>query len=132
MLVLASHNPNKTKIISAALKRAKISCVSASTLGLTEPDENGETLIENAATKALCAAHQTNMISLANDSSLFVPVLDGGPGVYTANWSYTPKGRDWDMAMAKIHDAVIERGTVFPRWCIFRRHLGSGTPRRRH
>lgn len=114
MIVLASHNPTKTKVLADAFKEAGLDTVSAGTLGLDEPEENGDTLAANALTKARAAAQATGLVAVADDSGLFVPVLDGGPGVKTADWSFCDTGRDWTLAMAKIHKAVLERGASFP------------------
>ena len=39
-----------------------------------------------------------------------VDALNGDPGVYTADWAETPNGRDWDLAMRKVEDALATKG----------------------
>jgi XTP/dITP diphosphohydrolase len=114
MLVLASHNPNKTKVLQAVLTAENIPSVTAGELNLIEPEETGSTLLSNATLKALSAASATGKMALADDSGLCIPVLDGAPGVYTADWSYTKGGRDWRMAMERIHGEVHKKGADFP------------------
>lgn len=114
MFVIASHNPTKTKVIQDALRAEGLETISASTLDLIEPPETGTTLLENATLKAKAAMEATGLPAIADDSGLFMPTLDGGPGVYTADLSFTKNGRDWSQAMHKIHDSVMERGATFP------------------
>ncbi|MFH0871499.1 MAG: XTP/dITP diphosphatase [bacterium] len=49
-------------------------------------DEAGETLEENARKKALEVAKATGHITLADDSSLEIEALGGGPGVHSARF----------------------------------------------
>ena len=47
-LVIASHNGGKIREISALLAPFGINCESAKSLGLIEPEETGDTYLENA------------------------------------------------------------------------------------
>lgn len=77
--------------------------VSAGELGLAEPAETGATFRDNAALKALAAAHATGLPALADDSGLMVAALCGAPGVLTADWAMQPDGtRDYAAAMARV------------------------------
>lgn len=51
------------------------------------PEESGKTFEENALLKATHAANYTNMLTLADDSGLVVPALDGAPGIFSARYA---------------------------------------------
>ncbi|MBT4153902.1 MAG: RdgB/HAM1 family non-canonical purine NTP pyrophosphatase [Candidatus Magasanikbacteria bacterium] len=51
---------------------------------IIEPEETGETLLENAVLKAQYYAEQTGLPTLADDGGLFCDALDGWPGVRSA------------------------------------------------
>lgn len=54
--------------------------------GIIMPEEDGETFAENAAKKALSAARQVGIPTLADDSGLSVDALGGAPGVLSARY----------------------------------------------
>ena len=109
-LVIASHNEGKVREIRALLAPYGIEPVSAKELDLPEPDETGTTFFANAELKARSAADLSGLPALADDSGLCVDALNGGPGVFTANWAETPDGRDWQLAMRKVEDALTAIG----------------------
>jgi XTP/dITP diphosphohydrolase len=107
-LVLATHNSGKVTEIQALLAPYPIEVVPISNFSMIEPDETGQTFEENAAIKALAAANITNLASLADDSGLVIPSLDGAPGVHSARWAGPQK--DFKAAFNRIEDALEERG----------------------
>jgi len=114
-LVIATHNADKLKEISALLEPHGVKCLSAGSLGLPEPPETGKTFVENALIKARSAAEASGMAALADDSGLSVDALDGRPGVYTADWAERQwfegePGRDWYMAMGKVEGMLQQFG----------------------
>ncbi|MES2755128.1 MAG: RdgB/HAM1 family non-canonical purine NTP pyrophosphatase [Pseudomonadota bacterium] len=109
-LVIASHNAGKVREIRALLAPFGIEPVSAAELDLPEPDETGTSFVANAELKALQAADLSGLPALADDSGLCVEVLNGDPGVRTANWAETATGRDWSLAMRKVEDALAAKG----------------------
>ncbi|MET0588387.1 MAG: RdgB/HAM1 family non-canonical purine NTP pyrophosphatase [Novosphingobium sp.] len=123
-LVIATHNAGNLKEISALLAPFGLSCISAGSLGLPEPDETGKTFVENALIKARAAAESSGLPALADDSGLSVTALGGAPGVYTADWAERqwfegPPGRDWYMAMGKVEGMLAEKGPDTDRTCWF-------------
>ncbi len=50
-------------------------------------EETGNTLIENATLKAVHASQVLNKWTLADDSGLFVPILNGAPGVHSRRYA---------------------------------------------
>ena len=123
-LVIATHNAGKLREIQALLAPYGVTCLSAGSLGLPEPDETGTRFVDNALIKARAAAEASQLPALADDSGLCVAALDGRPGVYTADWAERqafegPPGRDWYMAMGKVEGMLAERGRDTLRDCWF-------------
>ena len=112
-LVVATHNRGKLEEIAALLAPYGISLSSNSDHSLPEPEETEDNFIGNARIKAHAAAKATGLPALADDSGISIDILDGAPGVYTADWAETPNGRDFVMAMentwAKIQYAAGAR-----------------------
>ncbi|MEM9277288.1 MAG: RdgB/HAM1 family non-canonical purine NTP pyrophosphatase [Pseudomonadota bacterium] len=110
-IVVASHNAGKVREINDLISPYGFSAKSAAELGLPEPEETGTTFEENASIKALSACRATGLPALADDSGLCVDALGGEPGVYTADWAEKEdgSGRDFHMAMEKVHDALGEK-----------------------
>lgn len=111
-LVVASHNEGKVREIRELLMPFGVKTVSASELGLDEPEETGLTFAANAQLKARAALKASGFAALADDSGLAVDALDGAPGIYSARWAGEP--RDFDVAMKKVHDELIARGALTP------------------
>jgi XTP/dITP diphosphohydrolase len=118
-LVIASHNKGKVREIAALLEGRGLDVVSAADLDLPEPVETGTTFFANAELKARAAADLSGYPALADDSGLCVDALNGDPGVYTADWAETPTGRDWNLAMQKVEDAVQAQGPDVSRTAHF-------------
>ena len=106
-IVIASHNAGKVREIKMLLEPLGLHVNSAADLKLPEPLENGETFSANAIIKAKAARDTTNLLSLADDSGLVVPALDGAPGVYSARWA-GPK-KDYHAAMERIANELSGR-----------------------
>lgn len=103
-LVLATHNPGKVGELVELLAPWGVEVVSAGDLGLPEPEETGETFVDNALLKARAAMAATGLPALADDSGLSVSGLGGRPGVHTADWAGTP--RDFNRAMRRVQDEL--------------------------
>jgi XTP/dITP diphosphohydrolase len=103
-LVLATHNPGKVGELVELLAPWGVEVVSAGALGLPEPEETGETFVENALLKARAACAATELPALADDSGLAVAGLGGRPGVHTADWAGSP--RDFGKAMRRVQDEL--------------------------
>jgi XTP/dITP diphosphohydrolase len=119
-LVVATHNSGKLEEIRHLLAPYPITVVSAGELGLPEPAETESTFLGNARIKAHAAASASGLPALADDSGIEVDALDGAPGVHTADWAETPRGRDFVQAMTKTWDALEARNAPYPRTARFR------------
>ena len=103
-LVIASHNAGKVREIGALLEPFDVDVVSAGTLDLDEPEETGETFVDNALLKAHAAAKASGLPALADDSGLSVWALSGAPGIYSARWAGPDK--DFNVAMNKVEELM--------------------------
>ncbi len=97
-ILIATGNRHKAEEIAAIL-RSQISdlkfdfSTAADFPDVKEPEEPGETFLENAIIKAHYYARATGMLALADDSGLVVDALEGRPGVRSARYAATPEGR---------------------------------------
>lgn len=87
-VLFASGNLHKIHEVNAITAPLGLSVVSAAHLaGIPHVDEDGETFEHNAAKKAVAYARGTGCPTLADDSGLVVPALDGKPGVRSARYA---------------------------------------------
>ncbi|MES2145144.1 MAG: RdgB/HAM1 family non-canonical purine NTP pyrophosphatase [Pseudomonadota bacterium] len=127
-LLLATHNAGKLEELRALLAPYGVEATGAAALGLPEPVETESSFVGNARIKARAAARASGMTALADDSGISVDALDGAPGVYTADWAETPRGRDFQMAMEKTWGLLEERRASYPRRAQFRSTLVLAHP----
>jgi len=110
-LVIATHNSGKLREIAALIEPLGITCVGAEELGLPEPEEIGNTFVDNADLKAREAADLSGLPALADDSGLSVDALHGLPGIFAARWAEDEDGnRDFMRAMERVWSEVEAAG----------------------
>ena len=119
-LLIATHNAGKLEEMRAMFVSTGVAVISSKMLSLPEPEETEDTFLGNARIKAHAAARASGLIALGDDSGLEVDALNGQPGVYTADWAETPAGRDFAMAMSKVHDALLAADAPEPWAARFR------------
>jgi XTP/dITP diphosphohydrolase len=83
---------------------------------LEEPEETGQTFIENAELKASLAAKTSNLPALSDDSGFAVAALGGAPGIYSARWAGADK--NFSNAMERVSTALLASGSS-SRTCEF-------------
>ncbi len=108
-IVLATGNPGK----QAEFKRLLPGTVRVLDLGqanVTLPPESGTTFAEIAAVKALAAAAQSDLLSLADDSGLVVDALGGAPGVRSARYAGEPPSDERNRAALLAAMAEVPEG----------------------
>jgi XTP/dITP diphosphohydrolase len=111
-LVIATHNPGKLRELRELLAPQGIEAVSASDLGLPEPEETGQSFAENARIKACAAATAADLPAFADDSGLAVDALDGEPGIYSARWAGSDK--NFQRAMEMVEEKLRARAARAP------------------
>ena len=111
-LVIATHNSGKLAEMRELLSPHGVTAISASELGLPEPEETGDSFAANAKLKAVAAATAAKLPAFADDSGLVVNALDGAPGIYSARWAGPSK--DFNAAMSRIERLLEERGANEP------------------
>lgn len=119
-ILVATHNAGKLEEMRELFAPFGVKVVGAAEMDLPEPEETETTFVGNARIKAHAAVKATGLPALADDSGIQVDGLDGAPGVYTADWAETPKGRDFMMAMTRTHAELLERKAPEPwtaRFC---------------
>ena len=110
-LVIATHNAGKLREIRELLAPHGIDCVGAAELDLPEPEEIGNTFVDNAELKAREAADLSGLPCLADDSGLSVDALHGLPGIFSARWAEDEEGnRDFGHAMERVWREVEAAG----------------------
>lgn len=122
-LVVATHNAGKLDEMRALFAPRGITVVGAAEMGLPEPAETEDSFVGNARIKARAAMAATGLPVLADDSGITVDGLGGAPGVYTADWAETPKGRDFVQAMSRTWAELDARAVPEPRTAQFRATL---------
>jgi XTP/dITP diphosphohydrolase len=111
-LVIATHNSGKLAEMRELLAPYGIDAISASDMGLSEPEETGTTFRANARIKAAAAAQASGLAAFADDSGLAVDALDGEPGIYSARWA--GPDRNFGHAMQTVEQKLRERGATAP------------------
>ena len=92
-LLVGTGNPGKVREFRELLDGLPVELVTPADIGLDiEVEETGDTLEENALIKARTYANAGGITALADDSGLFVDVLDGAPGVHSARYG-APEAR---------------------------------------
>jgi XTP/dITP diphosphohydrolase len=111
--VIATHNPGKLREMRELLAPYGIAAVSASELGLGEPEETGTTFAENARIKARAAAKAAQLPALADDSGLAIEALAGEPGIRSARWAGPDK--DFARAMRIVEEKLVAAAAITPQ-----------------
>lgn len=87
-VIIATNNAHKVTEIADVFSGLGWECESLKDAGLvSDPEETGTTLIENARIKARAAHELAGCAVLADDSGLLVDALDGAPGVYSSRYA---------------------------------------------
>lgn len=108
-ILIATSNPGKVSEIRSFLATLPFTLVTLKDLGkeIPPPDEGDVSLEQNAMIKAIYYAKETGLMTLSDDSGLFVDALDSWPGVISATTAPTAEER-CDLILKKMKD-VPER-----------------------
>lgn len=87
-VIIATNNAHKVTEIRDTFAELGWECLSLKEAGVdSNPEETGETFVENARIKARAAHELSGCAVLADDSGLIVDALDGEPGVYSSRYA---------------------------------------------
>lgn len=87
-ILIATHNPDKLKELEELVNPLKLRLHFLRELpGFYPTEEDQETLQKNAMKKALEAAKYCGLITLADDTGLFIEALNGAPGIMSARFA---------------------------------------------
>lgn len=116
-IVVATGNKDKVKEIKEILQGMDVTVTTMKEAGLSvEPEENGETFLENALVKAGAVAEKaaacgewSDAVVIADDSGLVIDALNGEPGIYSARYlghdtSYREKNADLLKRLTGVPD----------------------------
>jgi len=108
-IVIASQNPGKIKEMLPFIKKLNTKIYFAKDFKLKEPKEDGSNFVENALKKSRYVNNKTKKVSIADDSGLVIPSLQGKPGVFSARWAGEKK--DFNRAMKKVNNLLYKKKT---------------------
>ncbi len=103
--VLATANPHKTEEMRAVLGELGIELLSRPD-HVPEVEESEVTLEGNALLKARALVAATGHAAIADDTGLFVEVLGGRPGVFSAR--YAGQNATYDENVTKLLDELSD------------------------
>lgn len=116
-IVVATGNKDKVKEIKEILGDMDVTVTTMKEAGMSvEPEENGETFLENALVKAGAVAEKAaacgewnDAVVIADDSGLVIDALNGEPGIYSARYlghdtSYREKNADLLKRLTGVPD----------------------------
>lgn len=116
-LLVATKNPGKFREISEALLGVDVELRFLGDLSVSDDDflEDGETFAENAFKKAKYYSEKTGLLTLAEDSGIWVEALAGELGVKTRRWGAGEAASDeeWIGYFMSRMEGVVERGARF-------------------
>ena len=113
-IAVATHNKKKGVELLSLLAPLGHDVKTLADLGVTrEPEEDGETFLDNARIKALAALAETGLPALADDSGLCVDALDGAPGVYSARFGGFSTDRERNAHLLRLMDRRENRACYF-------------------
>ncbi len=102
-LLIGSTNSGKVEEYIDALKSLPFEIIGLSDLdsNIPEPEEPFDDLVSNAIHKAKYYGDKTNLLTLADDTGLFVNSLDGWPGTHSSRIANTDDER-CDLLLEKM------------------------------
>ena len=114
-LILATHNFGKIEEFKHLFGEVDFTISDIGQYTWTQPKESGKTFWENSLIKAEEATKLTGKASLADDSGLCVEILNGAPGIYSADWAIMSDGsRDFVFATNKLVREIQKTDFVKP------------------
>jgi len=120
-LLLATRNKDKVIEIKEILKDLDVEIVSASQFpDMPDVIEDKDTIKGNSIKKATECAEYSNLLTIADDTGLFVDALNGNPGVFSARFAGEDCSyKDNRVKMLKEMKGKSNRNAQFRTVCAF-------------
>lgn len=120
-LLVATGNVGKLREIRRLLAERPIDIVGLADIGsVPQVIEDGDSFAANATKKATLMARATGLLTLADDSGLVVPALDGAPGVYSARYAgeVADDARNNRKLLDEIHMQALHKPAAYFCCCL--------------
>jgi len=88
-ILIGTNNQNKLAQYRRVFREAKLDVEILSLADLKidfDVEEDGDNLVDNAQKKAREYAEMSGLLTMADDTGLFVDALDGEPGIHAKRW----------------------------------------------
>ena len=124
-VLIATTNKGKVEEMRQLLGDLPFDFVSLDELekDIPEPEETGSTLMENAVLKAKYYAVHSGLMSISDDTGLFITAMEGWPGIHTAR-VFGGDPYTWSEQLLK----VLEEKNVQDRTAEFRACIAIHEP----
>jgi XTP/dITP diphosphohydrolase len=114
-LILATHNFGKIEEFKHLFGEVNFNIMGIGQYSGKTPEETAGSFWENSLIKAREATKLTGLVSLADDSGLCVDILNGAPGIYSADWAIKSDGsRDFNFATNRLVREIEKNNFVGP------------------
>jgi XTP/dITP diphosphohydrolase len=113
-ILIGTNNENKLKQFARIFKNlgSDIKLVSLKDIGITDDvEEDKDNLLENAKKKAQFYGELSKILTLADDTGLFIDALDGEPGIHAKRWHEGTEKERYFKILEKMKDIPKEKRT---------------------
>jgi len=111
-ILIGTNNENKLKQFQRIFRNlgSDIELISLKEVGITsDAEEDEDNLLANAKKKAKFYADASGMITLADDTGLFIDALGGEPGVHAKRWHEGTEKDRYLKIMERMKDISNEK-----------------------
>src|SRR4030042_3566384 len=110
-ILIGTNNENKLNQFRRIFRNlgSDIELASLKDVSITDDvEEDGDNLLDNAKKKAQFYGEKSKMLTLADDTGLFIDALGGEPGVHAKRWHEGTEKERYLKILEKIKD--IQKG----------------------
>ncbi|WP_395377882.1 RdgB/HAM1 family non-canonical purine NTP pyrophosphatase [Marinicella sp. W31] len=127
--MLATGNVGKLKELQHAFTDISIEIVAQPKDPQYDVEETGTTFVENAIIKARHGAQLSGLPTIADDSGIIVPALQGEPGIRSARYAGEPSNadRNIDLLLHRLR-GIDQRTAYFYCALVYMRHAFDPAP----
>jgi XTP/dITP diphosphohydrolase len=113
-ILIGTNNENKLNQFRRIFKNlgSDIELVSLKDFGITDDvEEDADNLLDNAKKKAQFYGELSKMLTLADDTGLFIDALDGEPGIHAKRWHEGTEKERYLKILEKMKNIPKEKRT---------------------